>query len=64
MTGSIFPSYRGMVGILKFVGGMVVEMLTGNGDFVSIGLPGQDRECSAGPITDQSALRFASSAHP
>ena len=32
---SVFPSYKGMVGILKFFGGMVVEMLVGNGDCVS-----------------------------
>ena len=33
-SGLIFPSYRGMVDILKFLGGMVVEMLIGNGDCV------------------------------
>ena len=34
-TGSVFPLYKGMVGILKFHGGKVAEMLTGNGDWVS-----------------------------
>ena len=34
-TGSIFLSYKGMIGILKFSGGMVVEMLVRKGDCVS-----------------------------
>ena len=31
---SVFPSYKGMVGILKFFGGMVAEILVGKGDCV------------------------------
>ena len=34
-TGFVFPSYRGMVDILKFCGGMIVEMLSRNEDWVS-----------------------------
>ena len=34
-TGSVFPSYRGIVGILKFFEGIVVEMLVGKRDCVS-----------------------------
>ena len=34
-TGSVFPSYKGMVGILKVLKGMVVEMLIRNEDCVS-----------------------------
>ena len=33
--GSVFLSYKGMIGILKFSGGMVVEMLVGKRDCVS-----------------------------
>ena len=35
VIGFVFPSYRGMVCILKFLGGMVIEMLIRNRDCVS-----------------------------
>ena len=34
-TGSVFPSNRGMVDILKFFGGIVEEMIVEKGDCVS-----------------------------
>ena len=34
-TRSVFPSYKGMVNILKFFRGMAIEILVEKGDYVS-----------------------------